>query len=62
MRRFYIFFLVLLALSSSINTVNAAVVNIPDTVLADALREALNLAANEDITDTSLRNFNCASS
>ena len=57
MRRFYIFFLVLLALSSSINTVNAAVVNIPDTVLADALREALNLAANEDITDTSLRNL-----
>ena len=30
MRRFYIFFLVLLALSSSINTVNAAVVNVPD--------------------------------
>ena len=57
MRRFYIFFLVLLALSSLINTVNAAVVNVPDTVLATELWSALGLDEDADITDTALRNL-----
>ena len=46
--------MVLLALSSLINTVNAAVVNVPDTVLASKLRTALGLAEDGDITDTAL--------
>ena len=57
MRRFYIFFLVLLALSSSINTVNAAVVIVSDDVLAAKLRETLGLADEADITDTDLESL-----
>ena len=57
MRRFYIFFLVLLALSSSINTVNAAVVIVSDDVLAAKLRETFGLADEADITDTDLESL-----
>ena len=57
MRRFYLFFLVLLALSTWIHTVDAVVVAVPDRVLGGILRSKLNLAVDADITDTALRNL-----
>ena len=57
MRRFYIFFLVLLALSTWVLAVDAVVVSVPDDVLAAKLRETLGLADEADITDTHLESL-----
>ena len=57
MRWVYLFFLILLALSTWIHTVNAAVVDIPDPVLEEKLRSALSLGVDADITDTALESL-----
>ena len=57
MRRFCLFFLVLLALSTWIHTVDAVVVDGLDPVLAKELRSALSLVDDAEITDTVLESL-----
>ena len=55
MKRFYTFFVICLTLSFWFNIANAQVVNIPDTKLASAVREALNLGPNARLTQQKVK-------
>ena len=57
MRWVYLFFLILLALSTWIHTVDAVDVDVPDEVLAKRLRSVFGLGAGDAITDSDLENL-----